>query len=900
MLTVYDFLNTNEILETLNTLEGIKKFKLQKASVFKTLPPIEKRKYRQVKFNSTNIVCIKVTPDLFIVDCDNLHTFNTVKKLLELHKVETLTTKSPYGGHFYFKRKNGEYIPDCTPSNKSDLKKTYSNPLDYYSKAAILDIQFFTSDTRQNTPVFDGNNNGYYTRVSETDTISELPNSLYEAFKDLASSYTMAPSSVKAFVEPLPSGKIFTYSKTVSRAIKNWVKIDDISEFEFLSLYHDYDPDFSFNNISNRNETLNRIAFWAGRSGFLSDRTWQDFVLLMYEQYFSPLNTESDPFTLEEVKRTILKPGKFSQYFHTAEETKELIQQRNIGRLTSKANTARSFIASGKTEFLALNPIASGDSNRFLYFSLNKGGHKFVAKLSRTAALNLVLSTPSLKDDYLKTIQNKKTGESTYTIDETNCFYANYVESTTRASTTLFSLTATDCFTIDFSYFKQNPAIQTSLEKLHSGNYDVEDITKRFEKTYYHYVSSKNFFYNKPHRQAKFEGDLGTFLTQARPLHSMPIFRDDGGTGKDTLLANLLTLCLYGVPSYQNMAYQSYLSGVIEKELYSFDVVAPASPDLLLGNSFNALMESRAVIFSETGGEVLNKKNVTTFVEKMKSYVSTQYIQLHKKGKDPISIANNKYYAWFTNYPEEIIQNKKQNRRFYILNGIRNVDVRQPEERMAVYKKLGYDIDSIDFTNEESEIWSVMKQDEQAILDYLLIVAPFRGDYCGYSTLPFDAMADDEFLDEESSFEDLTKDDSSSAIDYAKSIINEFTTYDGTAKIENIKKYAVDARSELRQVATIFAELCYRQLKTEEFIEFDTQTYYSVKQLTDEIMKVPTIDSFKIGGNEARKYLNREIKIRLVKSPTKTTSSKLTLTKPREEVNNENKEPLEAPEGTSQ
>lgn len=876
-LTVYDFLNTSEILQILSTPEGIKRFKLQKASVFKALPTIEKRKYRQTKFNDTTLVCIKVTPDLFIVDCDNLHSFNAIQKLLDCYKVKTLVTRSPYGGHFYFKRQNGEYIPDCIPSNKSDIRKSYADPLDYYSKASILDLQFFTSDTRQNTPVFDGNQNGYYKRVSDTDDIAVLPTDLYQAFHDLTRSYRMASSSTKSFVAPDANGKIFTFSRTVAKAIRQWTKANDIPSFEFLSLYNNYDPSFSFDKISNRNETLNQIAFWAGRSGFLTDREWRDFVTLMYEQYFAQLNTPNDPFTFEEVQRTILKPGKFEQYFNDKDTTKELIKQRNIGRPSAKSDAIRSFIASGKTEFLALNPIASGESNRFLYFNLNRGGHKFVAKLSRTAALNLVLSSTTLQDDYLKLGQNSKTGEPTYQLDETNCFYAKFIESTTKPSTTLFTLNSTDCFTVDFSYFKQNENVQKSLEKLKSGNYDIDDITKRFEKTYYHYVSFRNFFSQKSHRQAKFEGDLGTFLTQSRPLHSMPVFRDDGGTGKDTLLANLFTLCLYGVPSYQDMSYRDYMASQIVKEMYSFNVVAPASPDLLIGNSFNALMESRAVIFSETGGEVLSKKNIETFVEKMKSYVSTQYIQLHKKGKDPIGIANNKYYAWFTNYPDEIVQNKKQNRRFYVYNGIRDVDVRLPESRKAVYEKLGYDLEKIDFSTEESEIWSVFKHDEQAILDYLLIAAPFKEDYCGYSTLPFDALSDDEFLDETSSFTDLTADDSSTALDYAKGALNEFTSYDGEVKVDNVKQHAFDAKSELRQVASIFAELCYRQLDLQEFAEFDTKTYYIVKQLTDEIMKIPIISSFRIGSNEARAYLNREIKIRLVKSPSKTTSSKLAL-----------------------
>lgn len=880
MLTVYDFLNTDEILQTLSTLEGVKKFKLQKASVFKALPTIEKRKYRQVKFNDTTIVCIKVTPDLFVIDCDNLHSFKAISTLINNYGVKTLTTRSPYGGHFYFKRQNGEYIPDCTPSNKTDIKKSYASPLDYYDKSTILDVQFFTSDTRQNTPIFDGNKNSYYRRVSETDDIALLPTNLYEALHDLIRSYRMASSSTKSFVAPMPidkngNCKIFTFSRTVAKAVREWTKAGDIPSFEFLSLYNSYDPDFAFDKISNRNETLNRIAFWAGRSGFLTDREWRDFVVLMYEQYFEQLSTPDDPFTMAEVNRTILKSGKFEQYFNDKETTKELIKQRNIGRPLAKSDAIRSFIASGKTEFLALNPIASGDSNRFLYFNLNKGGHKFVAKLSRTAALNLVLSSTALQDDYLKLGQNLKTGEPTYQLDETNCFYAKFIESTTKPSTTLFTLNSTDCFTVDFSYFKQNDNVQKSLEKLKSGNYDTDDITKRFEKTYYHYVSYRNFFSKKAHRQAKFEGDLGTFLSQSRPLHSMPVFRDDGGTGKDTLLANLFTMCLYGVPSYQDMAYRDYMASLIVKEIYSFNVVAPASPDLLIGNSFNALMESRAVIFSETGGETLSKKNIETFVEKMKSYVSTQYIQLHKKGKDPVGIANNKYYAWFTNYSEEIILNKKQNRRFYIYNGIREVDVRLPESRRAVYKELGYDMSTIDFSNEESEIWSVFKQDEQAILDYLIIVAPFREDYCGYSTLPFDALADDEFIDEESTFEDLTADDSSTALDYAKSVLNEFTQYDGEAKIENIRKHAYQADSPLRPIATMLAELCYRQKDILDFAEFDTKTYYIVKQLTDEIMRIPIISSFRTGSNTARTYLNKEIKIRLVRDSTKTTSSKL-------------------------
>lgn len=849
-MKVFQLANSvDEVLETLSTPEGIEKFKLHKLTVAK-LPKLCDRVYSDVDYKDTTFACIHVTKDLYVIDCDNLYSFNFIYKLTVLHNSPTLTTRSPFGGHFFFKRSGEPLLKsfiDGGEDAKRAAKESYGDrPLAYYSNSKLLDIEFFTYENKANGVIFDGYKNGYYKHYGDTFDINPMSPEFFSALQELTESYRNSSFTSRAKSGIGPDDKVFNPSKRRAKKIKEWIKLKEVPDIEFLSYYDPWgDKKLDLNNIIHRNSTLNKIAYWAGLSGYLTKEEWVEFVLLMYNQYFKDAPGKGS-FTEDEVKNTILSQGKFERLFREPKETKKLEKQRKIEQLTY----AQQLVTSNKP-FFALNPEQSG-ANAILFIEKTDTQVRITAR-NESSAKTKALSDPFLREEYITKVKDED-GKVTEIFNKKKLCYLNLINSANVKVDKPYSIYTSgesSHINLNLSWYDQNPNI-----KKHS--YETKDeIRRKFESTFCYKVISENLLMSKTIR-AKFFGDLGVYIQHPKMLNSMLIVRGEGGTGKDKILANFISVAVYGISTLE-LPKIDELSDSLVKVRKQRGRAVVATPSLIMGSEFNDLLKNKLIIFSENAKDFKYKPN--SFLGVLKPYISgSETIVIHPKGKTPEIVFNDKYFVWFTNYEREILTEKSDNRRYYFSYSKRNIDIRLKDERIKIYKELGYDLNKIDFTTEQTEIISVFKMDEQTILDYLTFVAPYEEDYCGYSVLPPDALEADTFDDEGLEFEDMTGDED--PYEAAKTVLRTFISSDGRLKVSKCIEHYENDSSSLKKVASTFLAIASYQLqgytRFKDLREFSDRTY-RVCDVTDILMSLKPFDSVR-DRHKIKKYFDHELK----------------------------------------
>lgn len=849
-MKVFQLANSvDDVLKTLSTPDGVKKFKLNKLSVVK-LPKLSDRIIKDVDYKDTTFACIQVTKDLYVIDCDNLHSFNFIYNLTITHNCPTLTTKSPFGGHFFFKRNDEPLIKSFIVGGeaaKRAAKESYGDyPLAYYSSSKLLDIEFFGYENKGNGVIFDGYNNGYYKHYGDVFDINPMSSEFFAAIQELSESYRESSFTSRAKTNIESDGKVFNPNKSRARKIKEWLKLQEIPAIEFLACYDPRgDKKLDLYNIHNRNQTLNTIAFWGGISGYLTKEEWTSFVWLMYNQYFKDA-PGNGPFTEEEVKKTILADGKFERLFRESKETKKLEKQKKIDRLTY----AQQLVTSNKP-FFALNPEQSG-ANAILYIEKTDTQVRITAR-NESSAKTKALSDPFLREEYITKVKDED-GKTVEIFNKKKLCYLNLIHSPNVKVDKPYSIYTSgesSHINLNLSWYDQNPNIKKFT------NQTKDEIRRKFESTFCYKVISENLLMSKTIR-AKFFGDLGVYIQHPKMLNSMLVVRGEGGTGKDKILANFISVAIYGISTLE-LPKIDELSDSLVKARKQRGRAVVATPSLLVGSEFNDLLRNKLVIFSENAKDF--KYKPSSFLEVLKPYISgSETIVIHPKGKVPEIAFNDKYFVWFTNYEREILAEKSDNRRYYFSYSKRNIDIRLKDERIKIYKELNYDLNKIDFTTEQTEIISVFKMDEQTILDYLTFVAPYEDDYCGYSILPEDALEADTFDDEGLEFEDMSED--SNPLEAAKTALRTFISADGRLKTSNCIDHYENDSSSLKDVARVFLAIASYQLtgydRFKGLREINGRTY-SVSDISKIFMSIRTFKSLR-DQSVVKKYFDHELK----------------------------------------
>lgn len=835
----------DEILKTLSTKEGIRQFKLNKFSVIK-LPVLSERVYSEIDYKNTTLALISVTPDLYVIDCDNLYSFEFIYNLAKKHNNPTLTTKSPFGGHFFFKRKNEPLLKSFVGGDKKTLKESYKNdPLAYYSNAKILDIEFFCAENKENGVIFDGYNNGYYKHYGETFDINEIKPEFFIELQELVANFKDLTFTTRSKLNLTPEGKLFAPSKQRAKKIKEWLDLQNIPDIEFLAIY---DPrgekNFDFNNITNRNNTLWQIAAWAGSSGYLTKEEWQAFVLLMFEQHFKELSGNGK-FTIEEVKKTILASNKFESNFFEPDETKKLEKKQKLQSLTYAQQ-----ITLSDRPFFALNPEQSG-ANAILFIEKTETQVRVTAR-NEASAKTKALSDPFLKEEYIYKDKDENNRPIERFAKKKLC-YLNLVNTDNlrvEKPYSIYSVTGVSHINLNLSWYDQNPDLPSFTYKT------KEEIRKEFEKTFCYKIISENLLIDDKIR-AKFLGDLGIFIKRPQMLNSMLIVRGEGGTGKDKILTNFIAIAIYGFSTFE-LPKRDELSDSLVKAYKQRGRPVITTPALIMGSEFNDLLKNRLVVFSENTKDFKYKPE--NFLGELKPYISgSDTVVIHPKGKKPEIVFNDKYFIWYTNYDREILKDKADNRRFYFSYSKRNIDIRQKEVRLQLYKELNYDLNKIDFTTELSEIHSVFKMDEPIILEYLTFVAPYEEEYCGYSILPPNCHAADTFDDEGLEFEDLT--DSQDVYTIAKTALRTLITAEGYLKKKECI-YHFKNKTKLYEVAkTLLAIASYQLPGFEDYSDLRdiTDRTYIVIDVTKQFMALKIFDNC-LDKQTAKKFFDHELK----------------------------------------
>lgn len=230
-------------------------------------------------FSSTTVCVIpintEINRDIICLDCDDIEVYEVVKSNFPV----TLSTKSNYGGHLYFK------IPEeCDMSCLKD-KSTHS---------LLKKIDIFHKDVRAGI-LFDGASNGYYSVDSEVTEPAEIDPYLLISFfnSEYTTSVTIKNSS-------------YAYSSPkVLRFALNY-------DFEtFKHLYFRNGREF-YINTSERNNTLYNIHSWLCNCIDLAER---DDAALLIEQIVGYINSDlfsedKGPLPLRELRSTVLRDTK--------------------------------------------------------------------------------------------------------------------------------------------------------------------------------------------------------------------------------------------------------------------------------------------------------------------------------------------------------------------------------------------------------------------------------------------------------------------------------------------------------------------------------------------------------------------------------------------------------------
>lgn len=731
-ITYFNFLNKTELMGKLDTSEGRIQFKENKGALIK-LEPVEKRRYIRDSFKNTDIVCIQLQNDDFIIDCDNLYSFNFMLNLLAKHNINTLVTKSPYGGHIYFKI--SKPLPlilqnkSIKPFDKAAIKSIQK--LNYYSNCKELDIEFFSQPTRGNTPIFDGANNGYY-KIHNNSDIALLTTDFLNELINLISLHT---NSLNKPLGQKVNNKDFYPNEHIARYIKDIIEGKKQLTWEnFIErFYNSYYKDINamINDLGGRNNTLHIIWRWGGNCGYLDEIQLNSWVKI-FKDTFIP------DFDNNELYNTVLSPNRFKKYFYNAEETQELLKTLTLKKDNDFLPLLR------KPIFVGRDKITYNIFYLFLFDSPNKK----VIQINGLKNLQQALQNYNIMSDYCKIHRDENSSKMEIDLNKIPIITIELEGNPFEP----FRLDKQGHIIVNMGYFKINPKIVEILNSQGKIPHDI--LEKQFKSTPFYQVIKQNLMPNKSIRY-KYLGDLGNYLKNRTCKMNHYIFIRDiwGGTGKDGTLSKTLHYLIHGIPNFARQYTCLNQSKVISQTDNSFPQFFTSK---IIMDRFNGGIASHNLI---TISEIREQDKLPVFIDNMKSFIGQDSISIEEKGKDLYSIANNKFYQVFTNREDGdlIDTNVTSNRRFYVSEALKIIDIGLYEQRLKLYKQCDFLQDIINETYYGNEFEAVYQRCEEIILRYLIEIAPYHEDYCGFNNLPEIIYDEEETnnIDCENSIKDL-------------------------------------------------------------------------------------------------------------------------------------------------
>ncbi|HEC1823318.1 TPA: hypothetical protein R1765_001942 [Campylobacter coli] len=779
-MLITNFLNTSELLQTLEKPEDFKRNK----SKYIKLPKEGQRQYIEKSFKDTSIAIIKVTNDLLVLDCDNLYSYEYIKDILETHNFKTLITKSPYGGHFYFKVEKPLKLKHIKPLTR-DIQTTkelnsvtgeYETSLDYYSQSRQLNIEFYDGAYGQgNKIIFDGANNPYY-KVQSGDILEPQP--ITEDLINIFSSLSQINNSRQDDLTNMHmlGKKLFCPNRSKALFIKRCLANRYIDLYEFSTYYSNDNRKFDVNEaLSGRNNFLQSVASWAGVSGFLDEVEWQEFVYLVNNEIL-----KSNPLDLEEINKTILAKGKFEKYYFTEAETlKELDYMKRSSAKTY--NIANSFI------YIAFNLSAKNSSEQYLLVDLRKENSYNITFLPNKKAIEKTCnSIPILYDMYMKETTNSK-GTIKIELDLDSCPLIRLnKEAYNDHCHNLYSY-VDNYIVLNLGYFTFNPLINKILSPIESIVETNEvKLKKDFENTSFYKVLSNNLIPDKQIR-AKFLGDLKNYLIHKSFLYNALIIKDiQGNTGKDSVLTRYLSHLIFGYTSKNSETYVDNIYAF--KESYGSRSISAST---FANEQFNGYLNSLLVVINEDGDNL----NYTKFNKAYHKIIKQSDLEIREMHKGTYKVYNRIFTLRYTNSINDILDKSETNTRFYISEAQNILDLTNPEVFNSLFPSNPYNI-------QENPIDAKAKQETETILKYLLLCD--IEDYCGYTRLPDNAEAAENNQEDDDIDTILSEADQSyTPYELAENVIASLVDGRGNINFEKLDNLLADKSHRLHDVALV-------------------------------------------------------------------------------------------------
>lgn len=816
-MKIINFLNEKELLKILET--NPQQFKLNKSKFIK-LPKLNDTNKIAIEkpFKDTSICAIAIIDDLFVIDCDNVYSFNYILSNINRLGQKTLITKSPYGGHFYFKTKESLNLKHIKPNLKDvdDLE----NPLEYYTSSTQLNIEFYDKNSSKGLPrmMFDGANNSYYKIISETTEPQEILEDVRIFLLDLASSYK-DDFSTKSYLSC--EGKLFMpnaykgsfVKRIVDKANENKPLTED-DVFLFKSLYEKTDRNIVLPiQKGQRNSSLWSIASWAASSCYIKDEAmWCLFVETINN---SPLFM-SEAIEAEELYKTILKKGKFQTHYYTLDE---MYEKQNTLNLMKFENTQK-FNPNNCKRFLAYNINSKAASEDILLVDLSTTNFLEVRYIrNEEAALRECRNYPDLYSQHVEVVSTKNGDKEVINID--NLPRLEIDESDYSISSRAFTK-KDNTWTLHTSFFLFNSDISKIL--MDPSNPDNHITKEEFEATPFFKILSKNLFPNEIIR-LKFLNDLRTFLITKRGLQTMATIIDvQGSTGKDSILLNYLSHLIYGLHKKEEVI----LSNSIMYRKPTMEAKNPTLTDII-ESQFNEDFASCLVGITEDG----QNPDIEKFCNKMQSVIKSPKIRIHRKFKEAYSTSNHLFIFRGTNSRSKPFTDGT-NTRYYVSIAERHY-------------KLGEDECELELFPNGRE-WQ-LKNDYYTILKFLLLNDEYFKDALKYSELPdlpLNELIEDEVSNEE--LDDLV-DSPVSPYNKIRDILDALVPNRDSLNIPLLESILNQKSHILYDVASTIATLYY--LKFTSFYpkeEFNQNIYKHVifhdKNKTIGLTRYPTVSNF--------------------------------------------------------
>lgn len=840
-MLICNFYNTQELLEALKTPENFKRNK----SKYIKLPTEEDRNYKEIKFKDTSIAIIKVTNDLLVLDCDNIYSYNYIKNILDLHNFKTLITKSPYGGHFYFKVTEPIKLAHIKPVTK-DIQITkeinltsgeLETSLDYYKMSKQLNIEFYDGAYgKGHKIIFDGYNNPYY-KVQDETTLEPQPitEELLNIFKSLSKIYNQRQDNISSL--HMLGKKLFCPNRSKSLFIKRCLENKFIDLYEFSTYYESDYRKFDINTVLNgRNNFLQSVAAWAGVSGFLDETEWKEFVLLVNSEIL-----KDNPLDEDEILNTVLAKGKFEKnYFNETETLKELSYSKRTN--SNILNLANSFI------YIAFNLSAKNSSEQYLLVDLRKENSFNITFLPNKKAIEQTCnSIPILYDIYMTEKEDSK-GNIKMVLDLSICPLVKLnKEPYNEQCKNLYSY-VDNYVVINLGYFTFNPLINKILEAEESQTelLNKEKLKKDFENTSFYKVLSNNLIPDDILR-AKFLGDLKNYLIHKSYLYNALIIKDiQGNTGKDSVLTRYLSHLIFGYTSKNSEAYIDNIYAF--KESYGSRSISAAT---FANEQFNGYLNSLLVVINEDGDNL----NYSKFNKAYHKIIKQSDLEIREMHKGTYKVFNRIFTLRYTNSINDVLDKSETNTRFYISEAVNNLDLTDPSVFNSLFPPNPHNIydNPIDFkASKETEI----------ILKYLILCD--IENYCGYTKLPDNAEAAENNIQEDIDVILSELDKNSSPYEVIEDVISSLVDGRGNFNFEKIDELITNKSHKLHDIALVLNTAYYRVVKNHTPNENEIVTKDSDKSIGLKVyMNVSSFYNLLVSNLNLNNSLNKYTRLKI-------------------------------------